>query len=306
MESESHVDEYLKRIELKRPTNGPNKDYLNQLHIAHLTRIPFETFDLIDLKYLNISMDYIFNRIVRQQRGGVCHQMNGLFAWILKKLNYHIQLIPCTVYSLLTNRYPDISTHPCICVTLENNEQVLCDVGFSRDFLTPLYFRANCIQYTASGFFRITIIDDGLNYQVEKGFFKKEESLSLPCMSPMQTHIVNIDPDLIKWIISYRFPVDFSKKFIDLDYFQNTHSFILNSPTVILNQCSMCHIHVSQSFIDAYSIMGKEFNEILIQDGVAHRKTSSLSDINDEELKRLLKDKFHIIIERKLELVKPN
>src|SRR5690349_3766620 len=106
--------------------------------------------------------------------------MNGLFAWALQSLNYNIQLIPCTVYSHLTNRYPDISTHLSLCVTLKNNEQMLCDVGFSRDFLTPLFFQANCIQYTGNGFFRIQKMDDEPYYQVEKGVFKEDEHMSLP------------------------------------------------------------------------------------------------------------------------------
>src|SRR5947209_6748035 len=98
MKNNNLVDEYLKRIEVNHPTNDPTQEYLNQLHIGHLTHIPFETFDLIDFKELNISFDYIFNRLVRENRGGVCFQMNGLFTFILKNLNYNVQLIPCDVY----------------------------------------------------------------------------------------------------------------------------------------------------------------------------------------------------------------
>ncbi len=72
MANDNRVDEYLKRIEVSRPINGPTEEYLNQLHIGHLTHIPFETFDLIDIKQLDISLDYIFNRFVRQSLGGVC------------------------------------------------------------------------------------------------------------------------------------------------------------------------------------------------------------------------------------------
>ena len=303
MAGESGIDEYLKRIDMKRPVNGPDKDYLNQLHVNHLTHIAFEAFDLIDLKQLNISPDYIFDRLVGQQRGGVCFQMNGLFAWALRSLNYHVQLFPCTVHSLVYNCYTGVDTHLCLHVTLKNNEQVLCDVGFSQDFLTPLFFQTDCIQYTGNGFFRILKIDDGLYYRLEKGALKQEESISLPCPSPLQTKIVDIDPDLIKWTISYRFRSNFLDNPIELDYFQDKCPYVLNAPDVILNHCSICHIHVSQPFIGGYSIMGKDFNEVRIKNGFASRTSTSLADIDDEELKKLLNDKFHIIIERKLELV---
>jgi arylamine N-acetyltransferase len=45
MENDTRIDEYLKRIEVNRPTNGPDKEYLIQLHIGHLTHIPFETIE---------------------------------------------------------------------------------------------------------------------------------------------------------------------------------------------------------------------------------------------------------------------
>ena len=198
MIDDSRVDEYLKRIEVDRPINGPDKEYLIQLHLGHLTHIAYETFDLVHLKQLNISLDYIFDRIVRQHRGGVCYQMNGLFASILRSLNYRVQLIPCAVYDLGKNYYYNLYSHLSICVTLENDERVLCDVGFSRDFLTPLFFRTDCIQYAGNGFFRLTTMDDGLYYKLEKGSLVKDEPISLPLSSPLQTQIIDISPELIK------------------------------------------------------------------------------------------------------------
>lgn len=306
MADDSKMDAYLKRIDMKRPGNEPDKDYLTELHINHLTHIPFETFDLIDIKQLNISPAYIFDRLVRQQRGGVCFQMNGLFAWALRYFNYNVQLIPCGVHLPVTKSYTDMNSHLCLYVTLKNNERVLCDVGFSRDFLTPLFFQTDCIQYTGNGFFRLLKIDDGLYYQLEKGVLKQEEQLIyLPCPSVLRTEIVNIDPDLIKWAISYRFRTDFFDHPIELDYFEDKCQYVLDSSEVILNHCSICHIHVSQPFIGAYSIMGKDFNEMIINHGFLTRTSTLLANDNDEQLKKILQDKFHLTIERKLELVNP-
>lgn len=119
MENDDRIDEYLKRIEVNRPINGPNEEYLNQLHIGHLTHIPFETFDLIDLKEINISLDYIFNRLVYQNRGGICYQLNGLFAFILKYFNYNVQFIPCGVYIEAKNEYMKDYSHVSLYVTLD-------------------------------------------------------------------------------------------------------------------------------------------------------------------------------------------
>lgn len=306
MKNDTHVDEYLKRIEVNRPINGPDKEYLIRLHIGHLTHIPFETFDLIDLKQLNISPDYIFDRIVRQNRGGVCYQMNGFFSLILKSLNYNVQLIPCGVYSVDGNYFYDDHSHLSLCVTLDNGERILCDVGFSRDFLTPLFFRTDCIQYATNGFFRLTKTDDGLSYQLEKGFLNKDEKISLPSLSPAQTQIVDINPECIKWTISYRFPIDFLEKSTKLEDFQSTCSYIIQSPDIILNHCTICRIHTCQPFIGAYTIVGKEFCESKIENGMENQTRSPLSADDDQEFKKLLKEKFNLIIERKIELMGPS
>jgi len=261
MKNDNRVDEYLKRIEVSRPTNGPTEEYLNQLHIGHLTHIPFETFDLIDLKQLNISPDYIFNRLVRQRRGGVCYQMNGLLAFILKNLNYNIQLIPCSVYNSDKNNYMDNYSHLSLCVTLDDNRKILCDVGFARNFLTPLLFRTDCIQYATNGFFRLIKTEDGLYYNLDRGFLKDNEKISLPTSSSPQTHIIDIDPERINWIISYRFPIDFSKKSTKLEDFEDKCSYILHSPDARLNRVSICRMHRCRPFIGAYGIFGREYRE---------------------------------------------
>ncbi|CAF1239479.1 unnamed protein product [Rotaria sordida] len=198
MKNDNHLDQYLQRIEVNYPTNGCTQEYLNQSHVDHLTHIPFETFDLIDLKELNISPDYIFDRLVRQNRGGVCLQMNGLFTFILNKLNYNVQLIACGIYNNEIDDYFDGNTHLALFVTLDNGTKLLCDVGFSRDFLTPLYFRTDCVQFATNGFFRLIKDDDGLYYRLERGFLNENDNISLPTSSSPQTHIIDINPKRIK------------------------------------------------------------------------------------------------------------
>jgi len=304
MQNDSRIDEYLQRIEVNRPTNVPDEDYLIQLHIGHLTHIPFETFDLIDLKQLDISLDYIFERLVRQRRGGVCYQMNGLFASILKKFNYNVQIIPCGVYLEDKNDYLDDYSHASLFVTLENGSKFLCDVGFSRDFLTPLFFRTDCIQFTTNGFSRITKTDDGLHYKLERGFLNKDDKISLPSSSSPRTHIIDIDPERIKWITSYRFPIDFLEKSTELEDFKNTCSYILHSSDVILNHCTICRIHTLKPSVGANGIFGKEFWEWIFENGKETRKHYPiLDDDNNNELKKLLKEKFNLTIERKIQLV---
>ena len=304
MEEDQHVDEYLKRIEVDRPINGPTSEYLNQLHIGHLTHIPFETFDLIDLKELNISIDYSFDRIIRQSRGGVCYQLNGLFASLLQKLKYNVELILCDVYRMDLKIYQGVYSHVSLCITLENDTKMLCDVGFSRDYLTPIFFRTDCVQYTLNGFFRLTKTEDEQYYTLERGFLDNSENVSLPSSSSPQTHIVDINPDRIKWLPSYRFPVDFSERKTKLEDYESTCPYIIHSPNIILNHCTLCRIQVFKPFIGSYGIIGKEYWEWKIENGIENREHSPIAD-DDETLKGILKEKFNLTIDRKLKLVQP-
>ena len=296
---DSDLVEYLQRIELARPTHGPDEDYLIQLHIGHLTHIPFETFDLIDLKQLNITPDYVFERIVRQRRGGVCYQMNGLFSSMLRKVGYHVQLIPCNVYDIENDAYLHARSHLSLLVTLDNNERFLCDVGFSRDFLTPLFFRMDCVQFASNGFFRLSRTSDGLFYQVERGFLPETDPEPI---ASMRTRIVDIDPQRIHWIVSYRFPFDFTDKPIAVDYFEDTCPFIVNSPKVILNHCSICRIHTVTPSVGACGIFGRELHTWVINNGVETRQHHPI-DQNDASLKQLLNETFNLTIDRSITLV---
>jgi len=303
MRFQMEIDEYLKRIEVEQPKNGATKEYLNQLHIGHLTHIPFETFDLIDLKQLNISIDHVFERIVRQNRGGVCYQMNGLFAYILGKLGYHVQYVPCGVYMLDKKIYHSIHSHVSLCVTLENDEKMLCDVGFSRDYLTPLYFRTDCVQFALDGFFRLIKSEDGKFYHLERGFLETNQSISLPSPSTRSTHIVDIDPEKIKWVGSYRFPINFDELNLKLEDFESACSSTLHSPDVRLNHLTICRIEVFEPFIGARGIIGKTYSEWTFENGIETRTDMQLSDDNQDELKKILKEKFHLDIDRTIHLV---
>ena len=269
----------------------------------HLINIPFETFDLIDLKQLNISLEYSFNQIVRQHRGGVCCQMNGLFAFILKNLNYNVHLIPFNVYDHDKKHFHDRFSHVALYVKLDNKKSFLCDVGFTRNFLTPLYFRTNCIQYASNGFFRLTTTDDGLHYVLERGYLNEDEHISLPNALPTpQTHIIDTSSEQFKWTMSYRFPIDFLDKSTKMEDFEAICSFIVHSPEIILNHCTICCIHTYKPMNGIYGIIGNEYWQWIINNGIETREHYSIT-YNDNQLKKLLKEKFNLIIERKIQLV---
>jgi arylamine N-acetyltransferase len=302
MATDANVDEYLTRIGIEQSMVVTNENNLIRLHVHHLTHIPFETFDLIDIKQLTITLDHIFQRLVRDKRGGVCYQMNGLFQSILVQLGYHVRAIACAVYNEKQDFYMNPYSHMSLYVKLSNDNEYLCDVGFSRDFLTPLYFRTDCIQYATNGFFRLCRTNDGKYYQLERGFLNVNDEYMLPVSDTLRTHVVDIASERLRWFVSYRFSIDFMETSIELGDFQGTCSYITHSPEVILNRQTICHRHTLMPHVGAYGIVGKSFWLWYIEHGIEHRQKIPICHDNDR-LKMLLKEKFDLVIERSIELV---
>jgi N-hydroxyarylamine O-acetyltransferase len=87
---EEQVDLYLKRIGVER--KSPDRDYLDELTLAHRLNVPFENLDVVELKK-NVSLDVhdVFQKIVTNRRGGYCFEMNLAFFSLLRALGYDVQ-----------------------------------------------------------------------------------------------------------------------------------------------------------------------------------------------------------------------
>ena len=73
--TKKQVDLYLKKIDYKDDIKIDSKT-LDKLQIAHLTHIPYENLDVLNKKPLSLEADDLFNKIVLNQRGGYCFELN--------------------------------------------------------------------------------------------------------------------------------------------------------------------------------------------------------------------------------------
>jgi N-hydroxyarylamine O-acetyltransferase len=125
---------YLQRIGYQGVVR-PDFQTLVGLHRAHLLTIPYENLDIHRGKTLSVDEDAIFDKIVRDGRGGWCYEMNGLFAWALKEIGFDVTLMGSTVNRQPTGRTIE-GNHLVLLVQLER--PYLVDVGFGNGFLEPL------------------------------------------------------------------------------------------------------------------------------------------------------------------------
>ena len=86
------ISPYLQRIKYEGSIR-PEPATLRALQLAHLTSVPFENLDIHLARPITLDLPYLFNKIISHRRGGFCYELNGLFAWLLRELGYHVTLL---------------------------------------------------------------------------------------------------------------------------------------------------------------------------------------------------------------------
>jgi len=91
-----------------------------------LRSVPFENLDVLAGKPISLNPADIAAKIIGQQRGGYCYEVNGLFAMALQALEIPHQFVAARplFYPMKRPR-----THMALLVTLDGTEW-LCDLGF--------------------------------------------------------------------------------------------------------------------------------------------------------------------------------
>jgi N-hydroxyarylamine O-acetyltransferase len=121
------LPDYLQRIDYQGACNA-DIETVTALMKHQLMHIPFENIDV--LKRIEISMqpEKIVNKLIYQQRGGYCFELNGLFTQVLQTLDIPYQLIGARPV-IPGEKKP--RTHLALALQL-NDETWLCDLGFGR------------------------------------------------------------------------------------------------------------------------------------------------------------------------------
>jgi len=81
------LDDYFQRIGWRGGTS-PTYATLAGLLRAHVTRIPFENFDVLLGRGVRLDIDSIQDKLVRARRGGYCFEHATLFAAVLEQLGF--------------------------------------------------------------------------------------------------------------------------------------------------------------------------------------------------------------------------
>jgi len=124
------VNKYLKRINFPGATSEMplSKETLNMLQTAHFMSVPYENFDMVDGKDINLDTDYLFEKIIVNKRGGCSFELNGLFGDLLRSMDFGVS------EHLARNLFDEVNIpmrdHRVLEVQAKDGVYV-CDVGLS-------------------------------------------------------------------------------------------------------------------------------------------------------------------------------
>jgi N-hydroxyarylamine O-acetyltransferase len=119
-------DIYLRRIGLDQPP-ALSPEGLSQLHLAQGMAIPFETIGPYLSHGVSLDLDTLQQKLVHQDRGGYCFELNGLFLEALRAFGFRAR--PLLARVLIGNAQPGPLTHQLSLVEL-GSEAWIADVGF--------------------------------------------------------------------------------------------------------------------------------------------------------------------------------
>jgi len=144
------IQKYLNRIGIKGKSN-PTLAFLQKLQKAHLLNIPFENLDIHYGNKIELNADKLFKKVVINNRGGFCYELNGLFYELLNSLEFNVKRISAKVYNK-DNGYGKEFDHLVLIVNI-NSIEYLADVGFGEFSLAPLKFELQILQHDKRGKF---------------------------------------------------------------------------------------------------------------------------------------------------------
>ena len=107
---------------------------LRRLHRKHLLSVPFENLDIHLGRPIILNEDAFYEKISNHQRGGYCYELNGSFAWLLRRLGFRVRILSARVADKNGGFTPEFD-HMALLVSLEN--RWLADVGFGDSFTEP-------------------------------------------------------------------------------------------------------------------------------------------------------------------------
>ncbi|MED1171819.1 arylamine N-acetyltransferase [Bacillus inaquosorum] len=147
-------------------------------------RFPFENRAVLSKENYNITKEELWRRLVKEQHGGLCYDLNGFLYFVLREAGFHVKLIRGTVYAGQQEEWALEGTHAAVLLSAEKGDYIV-DIGFGINLAhQPIPLSGETVQ-SLVGSFRIKeeetekgshvlLMDKGEGWQIGYAFTLEE------------------------------------------------------------------------------------------------------------------------------------
>ncbi|XP_020516868.1 arylamine N-acetyltransferase, pineal gland isozyme NAT-10 [Labrus bergylta] len=279
-----NLEEYFKRIGFHGSFEKPDLATLKLIHKQHTMSVPFENLNIHCGERIVLDLEVIFEKIVRNDRGGWCMENNFLFGWVLREMGYETFTCGSRVFSSVLNDFQTIESHLIHIVTIMG-KRYLADVSFgvSSQIWEPLELVSGKDQPQPPGVFCLK--EKGDFWVLEKTA-RKPEVLN-PAFA--KSNLVNKkDVHLI---------YGFELVPRDIDTFFEANNSLQTNPDSLFTNKSICSLQTPTGF---RVLVGWTYSEVTFkpEKGV---DIFNMRDITDDEIEPILQQKFNIKLLNRLQ-----
>ncbi|MGF7534322.1 arylamine N-acetyltransferase [Bacillus mexicanus] len=165
------------------------KDYVsfNDLPLflqAMAYRFPFENRAVLAKENYKVTKKELWRRLVKDQHGGLCYDLNGLLYFILREAGFHVKLIRGTVYAGHLEDWALEGSHAAVWLSAEKGDYIV-DTGFGINLaLQPIPLSGETVQSPVGSFrvkeeetemgSHVLLMDKGEGWQIGYAFTLEE------------------------------------------------------------------------------------------------------------------------------------
>ncbi|KAK3509811.1 hypothetical protein QTP70_012007 [Hemibagrus guttatus] len=271
------LQEYFRRIGFSGLNEKPDLATLRTIHKLHVMSVPFENLSIHCGERNTLDLQIIYEKIVRNRRGGWCCENNLLFSWVLREMGYKYTTLGCKVFNTLKNDFNPFNSHLINLVEIEGKPYI-ADVSFgvSCQIWYPLEMISGKDQEQPSGIFRL--LNDGEAWMLEKTGRKplvRNEAFASSSL---------IDKRVTKMMYSFLLIPR------GINHFMNTCEYLQTSPESLFTQKSICSLQTPTGF---RALIGWTYSEVTFNPE-EDRNIIEMRDVADSEIETILKEKFNI------------
>ncbi len=120
--------QFFSRLHIEEKHNVSFEDLPNIMYAMAQT-VPFENLNILENNFTEISKENLKEKILVNNRGGLCYELNPTMYYFLKDAGFDVHLVSGTVYNAANSTWAVDSGH-IVTVLTHHNELYLIEVGF--------------------------------------------------------------------------------------------------------------------------------------------------------------------------------